>query len=304
MVKLKTVGLTFGIAVSLLLAGCGDKDSNQNDGDATGKTISIGEQVDYKIIGIEPGAGLTELSENTIAKYQNLQGWELEESSTPGMLGSLEQAIRNEEPIIITGWTPHWMFSSYDLKFLEDPQKTLGGTENINTLVRKDLAKDLPDAYTLLDQFYWEPEDMEAVMYEAQTTSFEEAADKWIAQNEEKVNEWTKGMTKVKGKEIELASTPWDSERASSSVLQAVFEELGYTVTITPVDPAIMFQAIASGVADATVAAWLPTTHSSFYAKYKDDFVDLGENLTGTKNGFVVPTYMDIDSIEDLQPKQ
>lgn len=300
MVKLKTVGLTFGIAVSLLLAGCGDK----NDADATGKTKSIGEQVDYKIIGIEPGAGLTELSENTLAEYQNLQGWELEESSTPGMLGSLEQAIRNEEPIIITGWTPHWMFSSYDLKFLEDPQGTLGGTENINTLVRKDLAKDLPDAYTLLDQFYWEPEDMEAVMYEAQTTSFEEAADKWIAQNEVKVNEWTKGMTKVKGKEIELASTPWDSERASSSVLQAVFEELGYTVTITPVDPAIMFQAIASGVADATVAAWLPTTHSSFYAKYKDDFVDLGENLTGTKNGFVVPTYMDIDSIEDLQPKQ
>ncbi|MFJ7838716.1 glycine betaine ABC transporter substrate-binding protein [Lysinibacillus sphaericus] len=300
MVKLKTVGLTFGIAVSLLLAGCGDK----NDADATGKTKSIGEQVDYKIIGIEPGAGLTELSENTLAEYQNLQGWELEESSTPGMLGSLEQAIRNEEPIIITGWTPHWMFSSYDLKFLEDPQGTLGGTENINTLVRKDLAKDLPDAYTLLDQFYWEPEDMEAVMYEAQTTSFEEAADKWIAQNEEKVNEWTKGMTKVKGKEIELASTPWDSERASSSVLQAVFEELGYTVTITPVDPAIMFQAIASGVADATVAAWLPTTHSSFYAKYKDDFVDLGENLTGTKNGFVVPTYMDIDSIEDLQPRQ
>lgn len=290
MVKLKTVGLTFGIAVSLLLAGCGDEDSNQNDEEATGKDVSIGEQVDYKIIGIEPGAGLTELSENTIAEYQNLQGWELEESSTPGMLGSLEQAIRNEEPIIITGWTPHWMFSSYDLKFLEDPQGTLGGTENINTLVRKDLAKDLPDAYTLLDQFYWEPEDMEAVMYEAQTTSFEEAADKWIAQNEEKVNEWTKGMTKVKGKEIELASTPWDSERASSSVLQAVFEELGYTVTITPVDPAIMFQAIASGVVDATVAAWLPTTHSSFYAKYKEDFVDLGENLTGTKNGFVVPT--------------
>lgn len=97
MVKLKTVGLTFGIAVSLLLAGCGDK----NDGDATGKTKSIGEQVDYKIIGIEPGAGLTELSENTLAEYQNLQGWELEESSTPGMLGSLEQAIRNEEPILL-----------------------------------------------------------------------------------------------------------------------------------------------------------------------------------------------------------
>jgi len=220
------------------------------------------------------------------------------------MLGSLEQAIRNEDPIIITGWTPHWMFSSYDLKFLEDPQGTLGGEENINTLARKDLEKDLPDAYKILDNFYWEPEDMEAVMFEAQTSSFEEAADKWIEENQDKVKDWTKDAKKVDGTEIELASTPWDSERASSSVLQAVFEELGYTVTITPVDPAIMFQAIATGVADATVAAWLPTTHSSFYEKYKDDLDDLGENLKGTKNGFVVPEYMDIDSIEDLQPKK
>ncbi|MGE7839271.1 glycine betaine ABC transporter substrate-binding protein [Lysinibacillus sp. NPDC093712] len=302
--KLKSVGLTLGLATMLLLTGCGDGDSKKEDGNSTGNAPSIGEQVDYKIIGIEPGAGLTELAEKTIEEYENLKGWELEQSSTPGMLGSLEQAIRNEEPIIITGWTPHWMFSSYDLKFLEDPQGTLGGSENINTLARKGLEKDLPDAYTILDRFYWEPEDMEAVMFEAQTSSFEEAADKWIEENQEKVNEWTKDAKKVSGKEIELASTPWDSERASSSVLQAVLEDLGYTVTITPVDPAIMFQAIATGVADATVAAWLPTTHSSFYEKYKDDFDDLGENLKGTKNGFVVPEYMDIDSIEDLQPKK
>jgi len=302
--KLKSVGLTLGLAISLLLTGCGDGDSKKDNGNSIGTTPSIGEQVDYKIIGIEPGAGLTGLAENTIEKYENLKDWELEQSSTPGMLGSLEQAIRNEDPIIITGWTPHWMFSSYDLKFLEDPQGTLGGSENINTLARKGLEKDLPDAYTILDRFYWEPEDMEAVMFEAQTSSFEDAADKWIEENQDKVNEWTKDTKKVSGKEIELASTPWDSERASSSVLQAVFEELGYTVTITPVDPAIMFQAIATDVADATVAAWLPTTHSSFYEKYKDDFVDLGENLKGTKNGFVVPAYMDIDSIEDLQPKK
>ncbi|MFJ7914097.1 MULTISPECIES: glycine betaine ABC transporter substrate-binding protein [unclassified Lysinibacillus] len=302
--KLKSVGLTLGLAISLLLTGCGDGDSKKDNGNSIGTTPSIGKQVDYKIIGIEPGAGLTGLAENTIEKYENLKGWELEQSSTPGMLGSLEQAIRNEDPIIITGWTPHWMFSSYDLKFLEDPQGTLGGSENINTLARKGLEKDLPDAYTILDRFYWEPEDMEAVMFEAQTSSFEDAADKWIEENQDKVNEWTKDTKKVSGKEIELASTPWDSERASSSVLQAVFEELGYTVTITPVDPAIMFQAIATGVADATVAAWLPTTHSSFYEKYKDDLIDLGENLKGTKNGFVVPAYMDIDSIEDLQPKK
>jgi len=32
--------------------------------------------------------------------------------------------------------------------------------------------------------------------------------------------------------------------------------------------------------------------------------IDMGENLTGAQNGFVVPAYMDIDSIEDLEPKE
>lgn len=304
MKKLKLLGLTLGLAVISLLTGCGDEDSNQNNGNSTGDTVSIGEQVDYKIVGIEPGAGLTELSNNTLEKYENLKGWELVESSTAGMLSSLDQAIRNEEPIIFTGWTPHWMFSSYNLKILEDPKGTLGGMENINTFVRKGLENDLPDAYTILDRFYWEPEDMEAIMYDALNSSFEDAAIKWIEKNQGKVNEWTEGMNKVEGKQIEIASTPWDSERASSSVMKAVLEQLGYAVTVTPVDPAIMFQAIATGVADATVAPWLPSTHGSFYEKHKEDIVDLGENLKGTKNGFVVPEYMDIDSIEDLQPKE
>ena len=304
MKKVKLFGVTLGVAVLLLLTGCGDEDSNKNNGNSAGDTVSIGEQVDYKIVGIEPGAGLTELSQNTLKEYENLKGWELVESSTAGMLGSLEQAIRNKEPIIITGWTPHWKFSEYDLKFLEDPKGTLGGTENINTIVRKGLENDLPGAYTILDRFYWEPEDMETVMYDAQNSSFEDAAIKWIEENQGKVDEWTKGIDKVDGKEIELVSTPWDSERASSSVMKAVLEQLGYTVTITPVDPAIMFQAIATDAADATLAPWLPTTHSSFYEKHKEDIVDLGENLKGTKNGFVVPEYMEIDSIEDLQPKE
>ncbi|MGE7094462.1 glycine betaine ABC transporter substrate-binding protein [Lysinibacillus sp. NPDC048646] len=301
MTRLKTLGITFGITASLLLGACGGDEGSNN---STEGAASIGEQVDYTIIGIEPGAGLTGLSHDALEQYENLEGWTLEESSTAGMLVSLKQAIDNEEPIIITGWKPHWKFSAYDLKILEDPKGTLGGTENINTLVRKDLEKDLPDVYTVLDRFYWEPEDMEQVMYDAQDVDFEDAAAKWIEDNQDKVNEWTEGVAKANGTEVELISTPWDSERASSSVVKAVLEQLGYKVTVTPVDPAIMFQAIATDEADATVAPWLPTTHQAFYEKHKEDIVDLGENLEGTQNGFVVPAYMDIDSIEDLEPKE
>lgn len=290
------------MSAALLLAACGD-DTGSSD-NSNNVTASIGEQVDYKIIGIEPGAGITGLSHDTLEQYENLEGWTLQESSTAGMIGTLDQAIRNEEPVIVTGWTPHWMFSAYDLKFLEDPKGVLGGAENINTVVRKDLEKDLPDVYTVLDRFHWETEDMEKVMYDAQNADFETAAADWVEKNEDKVNEWTQDIAQGNGEKVKLVSVPWDSEIASSSVVKLVLENLGYEVEVIPVDPAIMFQAIATGEGDATVAPWLPTTHQSFYEKHKDDIVDLGENLEGTQNGFVVPAYMDIDSIEDLKPKE
>jgi len=304
LVKLKTMSITLGLSVSLLLTGCGSEEGNQKHGSAGGETANLGEQLDYTITGIEPGAGTTELARNTLAEYGNLEGWELLESSTAGMLGALEEAVKNEEPIIITGWTPHWMFSAYDLKFLEDPKGTFGGSENVNTIVRKGLEEDMPSAYTILDRFYWEPEDMETVMFDAQEVPFEEAAMNWIEANSDKVEEWTKGVEKVEGDEIELVSTPWDTERASGYVMKAVLEQQGYEVTLTPVDPAVMFQALASGEGDASVAPWLPSTHASFYEKHKEDLVDLGENLKGTEIGLVVPAYMDINSIEDLKPKE
>ncbi|MEK3766594.1 glycine betaine ABC transporter substrate-binding protein [Solibacillus sp. FSL K6-4121] len=303
MKKFKTFGMTLGVSSALLLAACGD-DTNGSSSE-NGDNNNLSEQVDYTIVGVEPGAGLTGLSQDVLDEYENLEGWTLQESSTAGMLGTLEQAIRNEEPVIVTGWTPHWKFSAYDLKILEDPKGVLGGAENIQTLARKGLEEDLPDVYTVMDRFYWEPEDMEQVMYDAQDSGdFDAAAALWIENNEEKVSEWTKDIAQADGEKVKIISTPWDSEFASSSVVKLVLEGLGYEVEVTPVDPAIMFQAIATGEGDVTVAPWLPSTHNAFYEKHKDDIVDLGENLEGTQNGFVVPSYVDIDSIEDLEPKE
>lgn len=289
-----------GLSLALVAAGCGKDDSDKTNADGD---TSYSELVNYTITGIEPGAGLTQQALNTLEEYENLEGWELLESSTVGMLGALDSAIKNEEPIIVTGWTPHWMFTGYELKYLEDPKGTFGGLENINTIVRLGLEEDMPSAYTILDRFYWEPADMETVMFEAQDIPFEEAASNWINDNQDKVNEWIDGVEKVNGDSIEIVSTPWDSERASGAVIQAVLEQIGYKVTVTPVDPAIMVEAVANGEADASLAPWLPSTHKPFIEKHQDNIIDLGANLEGTQNGLVVPAYMDIDSIEDLQPK-
>lgn len=304
MSKIKTVGITLGVSSALLLAACGD-DTENKENSAGASSSSIGEQVNYTVVATEPGAGLTGLSHEVLEQYENLEGWTLQESSTAGMLSTLDKAIRNEEPVIVTGWTPHWKFSAYDLKILEDPKGILGGAENIQTLARKGLEQDLPDVYTVLDRFYWEPEDMEKVMYDAQEDGdFDVAAADWVENNQDKVSEWTKDIAQGNGEKVKIISTPWDSEFASSSVIKTVLEQLGYEPEVTPVDPAIMFQSIATGEGDVTVAPWLPTTHKAFYDKHKDDIVDLGENLEGTQNGFVVPAYVEIDSIEDLKPKE
>lgn len=299
MLNVKSIGMVLGLSTALLLGGCGSNEGTENEANA-----SVSEQVNYTVTGIEPGAGITNMAHQTLEEYENLEGWELEESSTGGMLTLLDQAIKNEEPIVITGWAPHWMFSEYDLKYLEDPKGTMGDVESIHTIARLGLEEEMPAAYKTLDAFHWEVEDMEAVMSEAQDSSFEEAATSWIEANQDKVNEWLEGTEKVNGEEIKLVSTPWDTERASSLVAKAVLEQQGYEVTVTDVDPAVLFEAIATGSADASLAPWLPTTHAAFYEKHKDDMIDLGENLTGAKNGLVVPDYMDVDSIEDLEPKE
>ncbi|CQR47041.1 Glycine betaine/carnitine transport binding protein GbuC precursor [Paraliobacillus sp. PM-2] len=293
--------ILFGLVVLVIsiIAACGSKNDE-------GQTEEVGKAIDYTITGIEPGAGITTLTEKALEDYSNLEGYSLEESSTAAMLTSLDEAIDKEEPIVVTGWTPHWKFAKYDLKFLEDPEGSFGKAENINTITRLGLEEDMPEAYTVLDRFYWEVEDMESVMLMTQEKdmSFKEAADQWIEENEDKVAEWTEGIDKVDGQEIELVSTPWDTERASTSVVANVLTSLGYEVTDTPVDPAVMFQAVATNDADASVAPWLPETHGSFYEEYKGKVTDLGPNLEGAKLGLVVPAYMEIDSIEDLKPNK
>lgn len=151
----------------------------------------LNNHADASIMGIEPGAGIMIQTELALEAYDNLSDWELEAPSTGAMLATLESAINNEEEIVITGWTPHWKFQQYDLKFLEDPQNVYGEAEGIYTLARVGLEEEQPEAYRILDNFFWEVEDMEAVTLEMQNGVSEvQAAQNWIDQNRDKVDQW------------------------------------------------------------------------------------------------------------------
>jgi len=286
-----------GVAGMLALAGCSKSDS------ASGNA-SVGDQVKHQIIGIDPGAGLMKQTQQAMKDY-GLDDWKLVEGSDAAMTAALDKAIKNEDPIIVTGWTPHWMFAKYKLKYLQDPKGSYGKDEEIHTVVRNGLKDDAPSAYAFLDNFNWTPDDMAVVMNAVvDGQKPEDAAADWVKNNADKVDAWVKDIPQESGKKIKLAYVAWDSEIASTNVVKQVLEQrLGYQVDMLQVEAGPMWAGIANGSADAMVAAWLPTTHKDYFDKYEGQFEDLGPNLKGTKLGLVVPEYMPIDSIEDLKTK-
>lgn len=293
----KVLGLGAVALLAVGLAACGS-DKNEADGDST-KTV--GESVDYKITGIDPGAGIMEATEKVLTEY-DLTDWDLTTGSSAAMTASLKKAYDKEQPIVVTGWTPHWKFAKYDLKYLEDPKGVYGGEEQIRTIGRIGLAEDLPEAHQILSKFNWTEEDMGEIMVAIQEGEKEDAAaQKWVEANEEKVAVWTEGVEKVDGDKIKLAYVAWDSEIASHNVMKIVLEDMGYKVTLTQVEAGPLWTAVADGSADASLAAWMPLTHKTYADKFEGKFEELGVNMEGVKVGLVVPKYMDIDSIEDLK---
>lgn len=174
-----------GAAIGLVVPEYMDVNSIADLSDEAGQIVT----------GIEPGAGVVAASQQALEDYDNLSDWTVETSSSGAMTTQLTQAIESEEEIVVTGWSPHWKFQSYDLKYLEDPEGTFGEAETINTMVREGLQEDMPEAYQILDNFEWSLEDMEAVMLDIQEgTDPEDAAREWVDANQDIVSQWTEGV--------------------------------------------------------------------------------------------------------------
>ncbi|MEA2117140.1 glycine betaine ABC transporter substrate-binding protein [Halovibrio sp. HP20-50] len=143
-----------------------------------------------EIIGIDPGAGLMSLSEEVVDTY-DLE-LNLRSGSGATMTAALSSAINNEEDIVVTGWTPHWMFARFDLKYLDDPENVYGGAEQIHTVVRQGLEDDMPEAYAILDAFEWTPEQMGEVMLMNQEDDSDPqaTAQQWVEDNQDVVEQW------------------------------------------------------------------------------------------------------------------
>ncbi|RQD65584.1 MAG: glycine betaine ABC transporter substrate-binding protein [Desulfonatronovibrio sp. MSAO_Bac4] len=144
-----------------------------------------------RIVGIDPGAGIMGLTEKVLEEY-NLSNIELVEGSGATMAAALQDAVNNNQWVAVTGWSPHWKFGRWDLKYLEDPKGVYGEEEYIATIVRAGLKDDMPEVYAFLDNFYWTQEQMAEVMVMNQERGSDpyESAKKFMNDNPDLVNEW------------------------------------------------------------------------------------------------------------------
>jgi glycine betaine/proline transport system substrate-binding protein len=145
-----------------------------------------------RIVGIDPGAGEMGITQKAIADYK--LPLKLLDGSGATMAAALKDAIDNHQWIVVTGWTPHWMWARWKLKYLSDPKGVFGGAEDIDTLARKGLQTDMPKAYSTLDAFHWTPDDMQQVMAADQEpgANAETDAKKWVSSHADLVSGWTK----------------------------------------------------------------------------------------------------------------
>lgn len=149
------------------------------------------DQFEGKIIGIDPGAGIMKATDKAVKSYG--LNYQVVQSSEAAMLTALDKAYRDKKWIAITGWSPHWMFAKYGLKYLEDPKKSYGEAEGIHTLTNKEFTQNNPEVSKMLKAFKMNDQQigsLESLINEGMKP--EEAAKKWIADNRDLVESWLK----------------------------------------------------------------------------------------------------------------
>lgn len=151
-----------------------------------------------RIVGIEPGAGLTAATQDSVIPTYGLEGMEFTTSSTPAMLAELSGAIDAGENIVVTLWRPHWAYDEFPIRDLEDPEGTLGAAEGIHSIARAGFDEDFPQLTQWLQAFTMDSEllfSLENEMFnsDADSDDFPEIVDAWIDANQEYVDSLTAG---------------------------------------------------------------------------------------------------------------
>ncbi len=159
------------------------------------------DKFDGKIYGIEAGNDGNRIILDMISKPEdNLEGFELVESSEAGMLTQAEQSIKNDEWIAFLGWTPHPVMGGMKLTYLDGMGDSGFGAATVSTNVRKGYVAECPNAGKFISNLKFnldmEGEMMDAILKGGDANT---VATEWLKAHPDAATPWLTGVTTFDG---------------------------------------------------------------------------------------------------------
>ncbi|HSO19146.1 MAG TPA: glycine betaine ABC transporter substrate-binding protein [Desulfosarcina sp.] len=170
--------------------------------------VKFGEELDYKIHGIEAGNDGNLIIRDMIEKSLfGLGKFDLVPSSEVAMLAEVQSRVKQQRCIVFLGWAPHSMNERIDMTYLTgSTDATFGpndGTATVWTNVRKGFAEEQPNAARLFANMLFPVSMMNQIMtnlYEDKSLTPRLAGLKWLKANPDGYQKWFEGVTTADGK--------------------------------------------------------------------------------------------------------
>lgn len=112
----------------------------------------------------------------------------------------------------------------------------------------------------------------------------------------------SKKKTNGKSEKITILYPNWAEGIAFTNLAKVALESDGSEVDLISLEPGLIYGELSkdNSKGDIFMDAWLPNTHKFYWKDYGDKLVKLGESFSDGTTGLVVPSYVTINSIEEL----
>ena len=108
------------------------------------------------------------------------------------------------------------------------------------------------------------------------------------------------GISDDKDTPIRIGVNNWAENVAAANLWKIILEEKGYKVQLINGEKAPIYTGVAKGDLQLGLEVWLPTTDEHYVSQYKDNIEMYEPWYEGTRLGLVVPSYVNVNSIEEL----
>lgn len=107
----------------------------------------------------------------------------------------------------------------------------------------------------------------------------------------------------VENATITFGMPAWTSTEAPTAIAEQILEEAGYNVEKTLLAQPAIFQGMQAKQIDFFMDAWLPYTEQALWREYQDDLQKVATSYENVPLGWVVPAYVEEETIGDLEGK-